>query len=106
MVAYTAPMGSVSVWEAIFMLVVLKLPMVYLAFVVWWAIRAEPRADDGAEPVRAFVPLTPCGWDEWRRGRSARLRTVPRRTGPRPRAPVGAGQVGARARRSRVGVAL
>ena len=96
--AYTASMssGSVSVWEAIFMLVVLKLPMVYLAIVVWWAIRAEPRADDGAEPVRAFVPLTPCGWDEWKRRRSARSR--PR---PRPRGPVGG-----RSRRARVGVTI
>jgi hypothetical protein len=81
-VAYTAPMSSVSVWEAIFMLVVLKLPMVYLAIVVWWAIRAEPRADDGAEPIRAFVPLTPCGWDEWRRRRSRRPRPLPRSRGP------------------------
>jgi hypothetical protein len=104
-VAYTAPMSSVSVWEAIFMLVVLKLPMVYLAIVVWWAIRAEPRADDGAEPVRAFVPLTPCGWDG-RRRRSTRPRRVPPRTGPRPRAPVGASPVGAGARRARVGVTL
>jgi hypothetical protein len=97
-VAYTASMssGSVSVWEAIFMLVVLKLPMVYLAIVVWWAIRAEPRADDGAEPVRAFVPLTPCGWDEWKRRRSVRSR--PR---PHPRRPVGG-----RSRRARVGVTV
>ena len=33
---------SDSVWEAIFMLVVLKIPLVYLGAVVWWAVRAEP----------------------------------------------------------------
>jgi hypothetical protein len=77
---------SVSVWEAIFMLVVLKIPLVYLAIVVWWAIRAVPE-DDGSEPVRVLVPLTPCGWDEWRRRRSARFagRRPYRPTGPRSR---------------------
>jgi hypothetical protein len=76
-------MASVSAWEAFFMLVVLKLPMVYLAVVIWWAIRAEPRsAGGGPEGARAFVPLTPCGWDEWRRSR-------PRRRGGR--GPVGRG---------------
>jgi hypothetical protein len=64
--------GSVSVWEAVFMLVVLKLPMVYLCIVVWWAIRAEPRHEDGPDAQGAFVPLTPCGWGEWRRRRAAR----------------------------------
>lgn len=85
--------GSVSVWEAIFMLVVLKLPMVYLAGVVWWAIRAEPRSDGGSESERAFVPLTPCGWDEWRRLRSRR-RFGRRPLGPRDR-PVRRSRVGA-----------
>jgi hypothetical protein len=75
------------------MLLVLKIPLVYLAAVVWWAIRAEPIAGDGGEPVRTFVPLTPCGWDEWRRGRS-------RRGGPgwRPVAPRARGHRRARAR--------
>ena len=65
-------MASVSAWEAFFMLVVLKLPMVYLAVVVWWAIRAEPRPAGGRSDERAFVPLTPCSWDEWRRARARR----------------------------------
>ena len=51
------------------MLVVLKIPVVYLGIVVWWAIRAEPSPEDGPDEVRALVPLTPCGWDEWRRRR-------------------------------------
>jgi hypothetical protein len=63
---------STSAWEAIFLLVVLKIPMIYLAVVVWWAIRAEPTPGDGQEPVRALVPLTPCGWDDWRQRRPTR----------------------------------
>jgi hypothetical protein len=63
---------STSAWEAIFLLAVLKIPMVYLAVVVWWAIRAEPTQGDGREPVRAPVPLNPCGWDDWRRSRPRR----------------------------------
>ena len=63
------------------MLVVLKIPLVYLGIVVWWAIRAEPTVDDGRDPVRSLVPLTPCGWDDWKRQRrSSRL--------PRPLRPV------------------
>ena len=30
------------------MLVILKIPVVYLCAVVWWAIRAEPRPLEGA----------------------------------------------------------
>ncbi|HXG77269.1 MAG TPA: hypothetical protein VNJ53_11920, partial [Gaiellaceae bacterium] len=67
-------MSSVSAWEAIFMLVVLKIPVVYLSGVVWWAIRAEPSADDGGEPVAVPAALDPCGWAAWRdrRRRAAR----------------------------------
>ena len=60
---------SVSVWEAIFMLVILKIPMVYLAIVVWWAVRAEPEAADGGDEVGVLAPLTPCSWNDRRRRR-------------------------------------
>jgi hypothetical protein len=61
---------SVSVWEAIFMLVVLKIPVVYLAVVVWWAVRAQPEvAEGGGDEVGVLAPLTPCGWDDWKRRR-------------------------------------
>jgi hypothetical protein len=63
---------SVSVWEAIFMLVVLKIPMIYLAVVVWWAVRAEPEVTDRGDEVGMFAPLTPCGWDDWKRRRPQR----------------------------------
>jgi nitrogen fixation-related uncharacterized protein len=76
-----------SAWEAIFMLVVLKIPMVYLAVVVWWAIRSEPVVGfDDDRPLEP-VPLVPCGWDE-RRRRSLRtgrgVRPRPRGGMPRP----------------------
>jgi hypothetical protein len=78
--AYT---GRVEpVWEAIFLLLILKIPLVYLCVVVWYAIRAEPVSGDGGEEVGVPVPLTPCGWDEWKRHRvNKRL--------PRPFRPVG-----------------
>jgi hypothetical protein len=54
------------------MLVVLKIPLVYLGIVVWWAIRAEPTPGDGRDPVRSLVPLAPCGWDDWKHRRMSR----------------------------------
>ena len=77
---------SVSVWEAIFMLVVLKIPLVYLGIVVWWAIHAEPEPAHGGDEVGVLAPLTPCGWNEWRTRRSLRPRTRPiRPSGRSPR---------------------
>jgi hypothetical protein len=38
------------VWELIFMMVILKIPIAYLCFVVYWAVKAEPKP---SEPVRA-----------------------------------------------------
>ncbi|HSI96738.1 MAG TPA: hypothetical protein VK926_00105 [Gaiellaceae bacterium] len=68
----------VSVWEAVFMLVVLKIPVVYLGIVVWWAIRAEPTTGAGGDPVGVLAPLEPCGWSEWSRRRLARRSWCPR----------------------------
>jgi hypothetical protein len=46
------------------MLVVLKIPVVYLGGVVWWAIRAEPIGERVGRGARAQCRLRPCGWDE------------------------------------------
>jgi hypothetical protein len=46
-------------WEAIFLLLVLKIPIVYMCLVVWWAIRAEPREEQPAAVSR--VSDTPSG---------------------------------------------
>ena len=57
------------------MLVILKIPVVYLCLVVWWAIRAEPRPLEGAMlPVASPESPPDRGW------RLARRR--PRRRGP------------------------
>ena len=68
------------VWEAVFMLVLLKIPIVYLCMVVWWAIRAEPRDEQPAARVPVTdtppTPPSPTGWTRpprsGRRGRPDR----------------------------------
>ena len=82
---------SVSAWEAFFFIVVLKIPVIYLAIVVWWAVRAVPERPEGGDgaPVLS-LPVAPCGWDDWKRGRRRRRPTRP--AGPsrrRARAVVG-----------------
>jgi hypothetical protein len=73
------------VWEAVFMLLVLKIPIVYLCAVVWWAIRAEPLPEEPAELVPAGRPAPPAAPRP--SARRARVRFRPRPGGPsrRPR---------------------
>jgi hypothetical protein len=79
---------SSAAWELIFMLLILKIPIVYLGFVVWYAIHAEP--EPGVDPTDYSV------WRPWRRPAGPR----PRRGGPHgTRDAARAG----RARRDRVG---
>ncbi len=44
------------VWEIIFLVVVIKIPLVYFGGVIWWSIKSEPElsADGGGEAVRAI----------------------------------------------------
>jgi len=59
------------VWEAIFLLLILKIPLVYLCCVVWWAIKAEPAPPEPLEPALVTAPLEPDprgGWRFLRRG--------------------------------------
>lgn len=73
--------------ELIFMMLILKIPIVYLGFVVWYAIRAEP--EPGVDPTESSV------WRPWRKPDGSR----PNRGGPHGRRdPVRV----ARARRDRV----
>lgn len=70
--------------EVVFMMVILKIPIVYLGLVVWWAVRAEPRPpEEATAPARLREP-EPCPW-----------------TGRRPRGPRPVPRAGAR-RRARV----
>jgi hypothetical protein len=62
-----------TAWEAVFMLLILKIPLVYLGVVVWYAIKADPAPESGDEEG-VIAPLTPCGWDAWRDRRIAGAR--------------------------------
>jgi hypothetical protein len=81
-------------WEAIFLLLVLKIPLVYLCLVVWWAIRAEPRDEHPASvapvsdtPSSPPPPTAPVGSRPrvpHGPSRKDRSRTQRDRVGPRP----------------------
>ena len=63
------------------MLVILKIPVVYLCAVVWWAIRAEPHPLEGAGlAVEPLGPGPTCDWQA-RRARALRRGPAPRRGG-------------------------
>ena len=74
-------------WEFVFMMFVLKIPLVYLCLVVRWAIRAEPEPGGGLAGQAGGDWGGPGGG--WRSGfrRAGRLapRGGPVRTPPRPR---------------------
>jgi hypothetical protein len=40
--------GPDTIWELVFLMVILKIPIVYLCSVVYYAIKAEPRPEEGA----------------------------------------------------------
>jgi hypothetical protein len=63
------------------MMLILKLPIVYLIGVVWWAIRAEPRPPEGAALLAAPEADGPSPW---------RRHPVRPRPGPHGRRPRGA----------------
>ena len=72
------------VWEMLFMLVVLKLPIVYLVAVVLWAIRAQPKPPEGARLLAPLDPLPrPDGHRTPRRPRNGPHGHPVRSVGPR-----------------------
>jgi len=75
-------------WELIFMMLVLKIPIAYLCWIVWWAIKAEPEV--GTEGGNEGL-----AWQPWRPQRGPR----PRRGGPHG----SRARPAARSRRARVG---
>lgn len=73
-------------WPIIFLLIVLKIPVLYLCGVVYWAIKSKPEPPQGGEPRTSDGEPRP----PWR-PRSRRVRplrggphTSPARRYPRP----------------------
>ena len=64
------------------MLVILKIPVVYLCAVVWWAIKAEPHPPEGAGRTASLEPGPSGDWPrcKWTDGRRRRppVRPLPR----------------------------
>jgi hypothetical protein len=69
-----------TLWELVFLMVILKIPIAYLCYVVWFAIKAEPRGRGGAAGVRVAPDQPPPGNDHL----YDRLRRHSRRRPPRP----------------------
>lgn len=74
-------MAPDSVWEIVFLMVILKIPMVYLCMVVYYAIKAEPKPSAGAG-VTAKLGPDDSGPGRRRRRRPSGLRPRPH-GGPR-----------------------
>ena len=45
-----------GVWELVFLMVILKIPILYLCGVVYYAIKAEPRPGEGAGVTARLGP--------------------------------------------------
>jgi len=61
-----------AVWELIFLMVIMKIPIAYLCWVVYWAVKSKP-APEGGEPVGVRVPAPP-PWNDPRRRRPRPVR--------------------------------
>jgi hypothetical protein len=68
--------GRHSVWELVFLMVILKIPVVYLCFVVYYAIKATPLPEEGAEVTARFGPDSGPIYG-WRRLHPRRFRPGP-----------------------------
>ena len=64
-------------WELIWLMVIMKIPILYLCWVVYWAIKSEPRPEEPATVTAGIGDGSdPAGW---------RPTTRPRRLGPHGR---------------------
>jgi hypothetical protein len=73
------PVDGTAWVELVFMMVILKLPIIYVCVVIWWALRSDDRPLEGAA-----LPLDPEG-APLAAGRRDGLRVGPRRGGPHGR---------------------
>jgi len=65
------------VWELIWLMVIMKIPILYLCWVVYWEIKSEPRPEESAALVKVSDENDPTPW------RPRHIR--PRRPGPHGR---------------------
>jgi hypothetical protein len=49
------------IWEVVFVLLILKLPVAYVCWVIWWAVKAEPELGIEGEAGSGH------SWVPWRR---------------------------------------
>jgi len=70
------------VWEFVFMMFVLKIPILYLGLVVYWAVKAEP---DPPEPALLSAALEHEPWQPRPRRRRPGPHGSPNRGAGRPR---------------------
>ncbi|MGZ8716392.1 MAG: hypothetical protein ACXWYO_04700 [Gaiellaceae bacterium] len=75
-------MGRHAVWELVFLMLILKIPIIYLCTVVVYAIRAEPSPEEGGAAVTVRLGSDDPDSGDSGSGRSRGLR--PRRFRPRP----------------------
>jgi hypothetical protein len=66
-----------SVWEIVFLMVILKIPIVYLSMVIYYAVKSEPKPEEGAS--------VSVGLDDDSGPGGRRRRTRPRQLGPHGR---------------------
>ena len=57
-------------WGFIFLMLIMKVPIVYLGCVIWWAVQ-EPKPPEGAMKL-AELPEPPLSWRPWRPRRRRR----------------------------------
>lgn len=74
-------------WELIWLMLIMKIPILYLCWVVYWAVKAEPERE---EPVAVTAPSDdgpPRAWRPQRRPRHPGPHGRPTRTYARSRRP-------------------
>jgi hypothetical protein len=64
-----------QVWEFVFLMLIMKLPIAYICWVVYWAVKSEPRPPEYAELPARLEPEPRPPWSRPERRR-------PRRHGP------------------------
>jgi hypothetical protein len=72
-------------WELIWLMVIMKIPILYLCWVVYWAIKSEPRPEQPAAVVGAEDGSDPRSWTPSPRSRRLGPHGRPTRTYARTR---------------------